>query len=490
MNASRVSAFNAKLFVWIVIVTATLVNACFAHPVQVAESNDGASVNFRKDILPILQSKCFQCHAGENREGDLLLDSRAGMEAGGHTGSEILGSVSESELLRRITSREDGYRMPKEGPSLTKDEAENFRLWIADGAPWPPVKSGLEPLKKSNRSWPDRLAQTWIAAGEQYQKPSRRYLVWLLVPVAGIVLLVGLQGMSRRRRERRSGLSNPASKAAKPLHMLIFFAAIGLMSVIAFLFGRLEEQRSQIATLKQLGPPSQKRSAPNVSDFSVAPEVQRPMHLPRLGGDYYRGNDERNQSLFNGGFYRTANLNVQLVDREGNSVDYQTDCSTGKLAIRFRMERAAGATRELFTQRLLGSTFASSSFRGTESADDKVMLQSEGDLDHWALTYPIEISESGQASGELYLYYGSLDRNRIHYMIHYDLKRTESGKLDPTSEVWMGSAYNLAGRVIVPGEDEIPLDHWFDFRPIPEIEGENSVSAELLGLPEHLSGEQ
>lgn len=498
MKSSRSLSFCSNIFVWGVVFAALQVGVGvdvgvgFANPIQDVEKNSQPDVNFQADILPVLQARCFQCHAGENRDGDLRLDSRAAMEAGGHTGSEILGSVTDSELLRRITSSEDGYRMPKEGASLSALEVEKFRVWIADGAAWPVAKIAAVTPVDSNQNWADRMAGTWIAAGKQYEKPSVRYMIWLLVPAFGVALLGYLQGVSRRRRERKNAASHPVSKTAKPktLSALLGVSAIGLLTVIAFLFGRLEEQRAEIATLEKLGPPTPAKSTQKSQpDFATAPEVQRPMHPPRLGGDYYRGNDERNESLFNGGFYRTANLNVQLVDRDGNEVDYQTDCSQEKLAIRFRMERATGATRELFTQRLLGSTFASKSFRGTDDATDKIMLQSEQDLDHWGLTYPITIPESGSTNGDLYLYYGSLDRNRIHYMIHYDLQLTDAGTLDSKSEVWMGSAYNLAGRVIVPGDDEIPLDHWFDFRPIPEIEGDNSVSPELLGLPEHLDNE-
>jgi len=32
--------------------------------------------DFQKDILSVLQQKCFSCHSGDNREGDLWLDSK------------------------------------------------------------------------------------------------------------------------------------------------------------------------------------------------------------------------------------------------------------------------------------------------------------------------------------------------------------------------------------------------------------------------------
>jgi hypothetical protein len=84
------------------------------------------------------------------------------------------------------------------------------------------------------------------------------------------------------------------------------------------------------------------------------------MHLPRLGGIYYRGNDERSPELFNGGFYRTAELLVRLVDRNGAPIEFGDAVSPNELSIEFKATRAAGATQQLFSPRTmrihLGST--------------------------------------------------------------------------------------------------------------------------------------
>ena len=77
-------------------------------------------------------------------------------------------------------------------------------------------------------------------------------------------------------------------------------------------------------------------------------------------------------------------------------------------------------------------------------------------------------------SGDLYVYYGPLERNRIHYAIHYDLV-FDGNTISMGSELWMASTYNLNGRVLIPNQKDILLDRWFDFRPIPEIpESDNS----------------
>ena len=100
---------------------------------------------------------------------------------------------------------------------------------------------------------------------------------------------------------------------------------------------------------------------------------------------------------------------------------------------------------------------------------------------------------NGIADGMIYVFHGAQEVDghpgRVHYGIVYHIS-IEGDRISPDSELWMGSLYNLNGRVLVPSEKTILLDRWFDFRPIPEIEGENTTSPELLGIPEHMKKSQ
>ena len=49
----------------------------------------------------------------------------------------------------------------------------------------------------------------------------------------------------------------------------------------------------------------------------------------------------------------------------------------------------------------------------------------------------------------------------------------------------MGCVFVLSN-MVVPPAGTIPLHEWFDFRPIPEIVGDNTTDPELLGIPEHI----
>ena len=99
-------------------------------------------VDFSKDILPVLASKCFACHGPEpeKREVDLRLDTEEGLFGSTREGIPIVkrGNLEMSELWWRIGVADLEDRMPPaDAPkALTAQELESLRHWIEDGAPW------------------------------------------------------------------------------------------------------------------------------------------------------------------------------------------------------------------------------------------------------------------------------------------------------------------------------------------------------------------
>ena len=96
-------------------------------------------VDFARDIQPILQKSCVECHGPEKSKGKLRLDSRDAALKGGTDGLVIAPhEADESELYRRITlpvSNDDV--MPNKGDLLTKAQTDLIRDWINQGAEWP-----------------------------------------------------------------------------------------------------------------------------------------------------------------------------------------------------------------------------------------------------------------------------------------------------------------------------------------------------------------
>jgi hypothetical protein len=98
---------------------------------------------FETEIRPVLVNKCFGCHSSKLKKpmGGLLLDTRAGMRAGGDGGAILVpGSPDSSRLIEALEYKDSELRMPPTG-KLPAHEIEAFRQWIAGGAPDPRVET-------------------------------------------------------------------------------------------------------------------------------------------------------------------------------------------------------------------------------------------------------------------------------------------------------------------------------------------------------------
>ncbi len=103
------------------------------------------AVDYAAEIEPILHERCYGCHGQEQQMAGLRLDSREAALRGGTSGAVIVpGRPGASKLVHRVTSREDGFRMPPGGDPLSGSESHLLRDWIAGGAPWPDSHAGPE----------------------------------------------------------------------------------------------------------------------------------------------------------------------------------------------------------------------------------------------------------------------------------------------------------------------------------------------------------
>lgn len=95
------------------------------------------AVDYRKDIKPLLQERCFACHGALKQKGDLRLDTTAAMRKGGDGGDILAGHLPL--LIERVTTTDKHDRMPPEGEGslLNADQVAKLKEWIAAGAPAP-----------------------------------------------------------------------------------------------------------------------------------------------------------------------------------------------------------------------------------------------------------------------------------------------------------------------------------------------------------------
>ncbi len=97
------------------------------------------TVEFKRDIQPILENRCWDCHSADAQEGDLRLDQRLGMLRGGGSGIAAIvpGKPDQSYLLDVISHRDPDLKMPPESDRIPEKEIDLLTQWIKQGAIWP-----------------------------------------------------------------------------------------------------------------------------------------------------------------------------------------------------------------------------------------------------------------------------------------------------------------------------------------------------------------
>ena len=86
-----------------------------------------ASPDFEKDVRPILEKNCLQCHGASAPQAQLDLRTSESLLAGGKSGSALVpGASSKSLLVSKVIS---GSMPPGEG-RLSDEEISLIRLWI------------------------------------------------------------------------------------------------------------------------------------------------------------------------------------------------------------------------------------------------------------------------------------------------------------------------------------------------------------------------
>ena len=136
-----------------------------------------ATVDFGREIRPILSDGCFHCHGPDKstRMAGLRLDTRDGAFAQRKNGLPIAaGKPAESLILQRINHSNAAMRMPPSASHKTISDAQKTTLkrWIEQGAPWTeqwafiaPTKKPLPALKNAkNMAWPKNPIDNFILA--------------------------------------------------------------------------------------------------------------------------------------------------------------------------------------------------------------------------------------------------------------------------------------------------------------------------------------
>lgn len=132
----------------------------FSRPVSGA---DGNSLNYGRDVRPILSENCFPCHGQDSKKrmAGLRLDSveYATADRGGRA-ALVPGKPESSQIYLRITEAQSARRMPPafSNRSLTPDQVSILKRWIQEGGQYakhwafvPPVRPAVP--ETSDRAW-------------------------------------------------------------------------------------------------------------------------------------------------------------------------------------------------------------------------------------------------------------------------------------------------------------------------------------------------
>ncbi len=118
------------------------------------------TVQFNRDIRPLLAAKCLPCHGpdSQRREADLRLDIRAETI---ESGVIEPGDPDSSELVRRVLSEDPDTQMPPPSAQngLTRQQQELLQQWIREGAGYERHWAFVAPVKPAVprvqlESWP------------------------------------------------------------------------------------------------------------------------------------------------------------------------------------------------------------------------------------------------------------------------------------------------------------------------------------------------
>jgi len=131
----------------------SLITVLFAAA-AIGRAGLGDDVDFARDIRPILANYCYDCHGPDDarRRANLRFDTQEGWSTLPESGKLLVvaGQRDQSELWRRVSSRDDKTRMPaaESGKRLAREEIEKIGKWIDAGGEWSEHWAYVPPVRR------------------------------------------------------------------------------------------------------------------------------------------------------------------------------------------------------------------------------------------------------------------------------------------------------------------------------------------------------
>ena len=116
---------------------------------------DAVSVDFNRDIRPILNDNCTACHGGVKEAGGVSFIFREQVLGKGNSGRPVVvpGRPRASEMIARVTSDDPAVRMPLDAPPLEPERISLLKQWIEEGASWEDYWAFVPPDGLARKKW-------------------------------------------------------------------------------------------------------------------------------------------------------------------------------------------------------------------------------------------------------------------------------------------------------------------------------------------------
>lgn len=139
--------------------------------------------SYSRDVAPILEKHCYECHGPDDRKGGLRLTNEADARLGGDSHVSPLAADEHgiAPLIRRITAEDGKDRMPPRGPRVSVDEVALLKSWIGAGAPFDGDATTASTAPTKPAFWS-------FAAPVQSTPPTPEQTGWVRNPIDNFVL--------------------------------------------------------------------------------------------------------------------------------------------------------------------------------------------------------------------------------------------------------------------------------------------------------------
>ncbi|MCB1276691.1 PSD1 and planctomycete cytochrome C domain-containing protein [Prosthecobacter sp.] len=157
----------------------------------VTTSASAAPVDFVREVRPIFEKHCYECHGEKKQKSGLRLDIKSEALKGGdkHAPDIQAGDAAKSSLIHFITTTDEDEIMPPKG-KLASEDIETLTRWINEGAHWPDGVDlakledrrdhwAFKPLAKSSLHSIDAFIDAKLTEKGLHRSPPADPVTWL-----------------------------------------------------------------------------------------------------------------------------------------------------------------------------------------------------------------------------------------------------------------------------------------------------------------------